>query len=652
MALFFTVVFSMVHNSLAQVQSTADFVFTNGSIYTMDSLSTRVEALAIKDGTISFVGSSADVKDWVGDGTKVVDLQNRMVMPGLIDSHIHVRQGGLALTQCDLNYQPLGLDEVVKHIQGCIDSDTAKTDDDWLPVANLDYQTLVEQSGIIGKMQLDQLKTRRPIFIISSDQHTGILNSRGLEVAKVTADTPDPPGGKIERLQGSNEPSGVLQDMATSLIPDPPVSEDEKVEALVAALKLLREAGITTFQEAFALEEDYPVYERIRSENKLSARGFFDLFVDVPKSVNDVDSIVGKASETISKMHDNSTMGPGPTLKCQAIKGFLDGVIAFPAMTASLIDPYLSPVENSTTEWAPDPKTMIAPTWSPEILTKMLEQLFLKGIDAQLHVDGDLAVRTALDAAETFTKKHPEHDFRLGLAHDELSHPDDWPRFNQLKVDAIVSFQWSQPGPAWIPNTFLSLSESRLNNLEAYSKIEAAGRPVIYGSDWPIDPMDYFLALKVGVTRTGDAKNPHSPASKGAPFDGVFPGEGISRESVLRAITINGARFLRADNHIGSLEPGKLADVVVLDKNFFEVPDEELGTLRVQLTMLGGEVVYVADEAKELGLEAKFPNNDQNAKKLDLRAVGGFNSRLLSAEGKAAIVRLRRQGECKSKHSG
>ncbi|PHH83265.1 hypothetical protein CDD82_2685 [Ophiocordyceps australis] len=499
-------------------------------------------------------------------------------------------------------------------------------------------------------MQLDQLKTRRPIVIISSDQHTAIVNSRGLEVAKITADTQDPPGGKIERLQGINEPSGVLQDMAMRLIPDPPMSEDEKVEALVAALKLLREAGVTTFQEAFARKEDYPNYERIRNENKLTARGFFDLFVDVPKSVDDVDSFVDRIKNTISKMHDNSTMGPRPTLRCQAIKGFLDGVVTFPAMTASLIEPYLTPVGNSTTKWAPNPKTMIAPTWSPEILAKTLEQLFLKGIDAQLHADGDLAVRTALDAAETFTKNHPKHDFRLALAHDELSHPDDWPRFSQLKVDAIMSFQWAQPEPAWIPNTFLSLSESRLNNLEAYSKIEAAGRPVIYGSDWPIDPMDYFLALKVGVTRSGDANNPHSPASKGAPFDGVFPGDGISRESVLRAVTINGARFLRADNHIGSLEPGKLADVVVLDKNFFEVPDQELGTLRVQLTMVGGEVVYLADEAASLGLEAKFPNHDENAHKLDQRAVGGFNSRLLSADGKAAIARLRRRSACKSDH--
>jgi hypothetical protein len=168
-----------------------------------------------------------------------------------------------------------------------------------------------------------------------------------------------------------------------------------------------------------------------------------------------------------------------------------------------------------------------------------------------------------------------------------------------------------------------------------------------------IDPLDEFLALKVGVTRQGDPENPNSPASQGPPYDGVFPGEGISREAALRAITINGARFLRAENHIGSLEVGKLADIVVLERNYFEVPEAELGRQRVLLTMLGGEVLYVADNAGDglRNVTAKFPNNNEKNAKLERRAIGGFTRADLSRRGKQAVAKLRRRGTCTHGHS-
>lgn len=164
-----------------------------------------------------------------------------------------------------------------------------------------------------------------------------------------------------------------------------------------------------------------------------------------------------------------------------------------------------------------------------------------------------------------------------------------------------------------------------------------------------IDPLDEFLALKVAVTRAGDPENPNSPASQGPPYDGVFPGSGISRKSALQSITINGARFLRADKQIGSLEVGKLADVIILEKNFFKVPESELARQKVLLTMVGGEVVYVAD-GEDFGVEAKFPNTDETTAKLARRTIGGFNGQELSEEAKANAAKLRKRGGCAHKH--
>jgi predicted amidohydrolase YtcJ len=464
----------------------ADLVLHNGSIYTLDSQSSKVSALAIKDGIIAFVGSDADVASHIGNITKTVDLNGRAATPGLVDAHMHVLSGGLYLLKCDLNYQPLDLQAVLQHAQSCLDGETDKGDDVWLEVVNLDHPSLVTRSGRIGKKQLDTLTTNRPVLVRSSDYHTVLVNSRALDISSITASTPDPSNGVIERLAG-NEPSGVLQDSASDLLSGPaPPTSDENEAAGRAALQLLRQAGITTFQEASAAEEHHILFQALQSKDELSARAYFDYHIDVPNSTAGVPSLVARTLATLGPLHDNSTLHPKPALKWQAVKLFLDGVITYPSSTAALVDPYWLPVNGSNSTWAPDNSTLVKPYWSPEILTSTLEGLFLGGIDAQLHADGDLAVRIALDAAEAFRNRHLNHDFRLGVAHDELSHPDDWRRFAELGVDAIMSFQWSQLSSFYLPSTFSSLADYRLNNLQAYAQIEKAGRPVVYGSDWPV----------------------------------------------------------------------------------------------------------------------------------------------------------------------
>lgn len=473
--------------TVADAAKAADVVLRNGNIYTMGSNSSKVDAVAIRNGTITFIGTNKKVKNYIGSKTKVIDLEGRMAMPGLVDSHMHVLSGGLFLLKCDLSYQALSLEEIVDHIQGCIDGETDKADDDWLEVVNMDYPSLVEKSGNVGKVELDQLDTKRPIIIRSSDYHTILANSRALELSDITASTPDPPGGKIVRVPGSNEPQGALQDGASDLLAGPPPpSDEENIEAGRAALRLLREAGITTFQEAAAGDEHHTVFEAIRKEGGLSARGYFDYRIEAPNSTAQVSTTVNDVAEKIADFNSKGCITAEPSLKWQAIKAFIDGVITYPSNTAALIDPYWAPVNGSEDKWAPDPDSLNDPYWKQEILTQTLEELFLKGIDAQLHTDGDLAVRVGLNAAEAFLKKHPKHDIRLGLAHDELSHEKDWSRFAKLGVNAIVSYQWAQLSSFYLPDTFESLAEYRHKNLQAWAQFERYGSDLVYGSDWPV----------------------------------------------------------------------------------------------------------------------------------------------------------------------
>ncbi|KAJ4312529.1 hypothetical protein N0V84_009895 [Fusarium piperis] len=630
----------------------ADFVFQNGSIYTLDGGSSKVSALAVKNGTIIYVGNDAKVEPLIGNATQVVNLEGRTAIPGFIDPHMHVLQAGQDLLKCNFNYQRLTVQEILEHLQTCLDSDTDSADDDWLDGVALNYVPLALSGATLTKAELDTLNTNRPVFVRSSDYHTFVLNSRALELSNITASTPNPPGGVIEHLAGSGEPSGVLLDGANILIGGPPrPSQEQNADAGRAALQILREAGITTWQDALSTDEHYGPWQIIKERGELSSRGYFDYRIQPPSTLEAVDAVVDETVALLASRNDNSTIVPDPTLKWQSIKALLDGILPYSARTAATVDPYLLPTNgtNGTVEWLPNPEGSAPTYWRADILSKTLGGLFLRGVDAQLHAVGDQAIHISLDAAEDYRRANPDApEFRLALAHASLTLEEDWARFAELGVDSVCSYQWSQRSPFWVPNTLESLGEYRWDNIDAYARIEEAGRPSVYGSDWPVDPLDIWEALKTGVTRKGDPQNPNSPASQEM-YRGDFPGVSLSRESAIRAMTINAARLLRADKQLGSLEKGKIADIIVLEKNYFEVPEDELARNRVLLTMLGGEVVYVEDSAQSSfaqEITPKFPNDNAVAVKMARRSLGGVDGRHLNEEGRAEIAKLRKRGGC------
>lgn len=658
---------------LGQNASTiADTVLRNGKIYTLDAASSQSQAVAISDGLIVFTGSDDSIQSFIGPNTTVIDLNGRMAMPGLIDAHMHTGAAGENLVKCNLNYETLAIEQVLEHLQKCIDAEPEKnTEDKWLDVVNFDLSGLTTLSGgkLPSKLDLDKLNTKRPVILTTTDHHTYFVNSVGLKVSGIDASTPNPPGGRIDRLAGGNEPSGMLQDQASTLLSGPnPLTEAERVDAVNAALRELRQAGITTFQEAVATPSQHGLFQQVLQGGNLSARPYFDYQITPPATVDAVDAVVKDAINVTTTLNQGGKVVPKPVQKWQAVKLFMDGIIQSPAKTGAVLSPYLEQVGNSS-EWAVAPNaTIVEPYIQLEPLAALLGQLASNGIDAQLHADGDGAVRRVLDAVEKFRQNLPNvTDYKIAIAHAELSSPDDWKRRGELGVDAILSFQWAQPSATWEPLTFNSIGPDRMEYLEAFVDIAEGGRPIIYGSDWPvrplfpfeidyfdpmltefgqIDPLDEFLALKSAVTRQGDPQNSHSPASHGAPFNtSTFPGKKMEREAALRAITIEAAKFLRADDSIGSLEVGKVADIIILDRNYFEVPEEEIARQKVLLTMLGGEVQYVADNAGfGEGVTPKFPNvNNTSA---DVKNVGGFAGRNMSGQAQALRARVGRRHAC------
>ncbi|KAJ4245715.1 hypothetical protein NW762_013839 [Fusarium torreyae] len=631
----------------------ADTVFHNGSIYTLDLSSSKHSALAVKDGYITFVGDDTGIKSHIGRNTSVFNLEGRMMMPGLIDAHMHLLRGGASLLKCNMNFQPLGLEKVLDKIQDCLDSDDNKTDKDWLEVISLDFYALTDDTGGVTKKDLNRLKTKRPILVASADSHTFWVNSAALKVSSITSKTKDPRNGKIERLAGGKEPSGILQDSAADLLSGPaePTAEED-IQSAKAALKLLREEGVTSFQDAASNEAIGKAFAAVKKDGGLSARGFFDYRINPPDTTKGIDALVKDIINVTSRWNEKEEIGPNPGLKWHAVKIFMDGVLLYPANTGSLIEPYFEPVENSSL-WKPEFDYGPKPYWDQDILSTFLAKLFAEQIDAQIHVDGDLAVRTALDALQDVRAKHPKlRDYRVGLAHNEVTDPSDWPRFAELKADPIMSFQWSQASSVWLPNGVKSMGPRRAQYMEAFGEIAKFGSHIVYGSDWPIDPLDEWLAIKAGVTRSGDPKNPNSPASQGAPYNrNGLPGLTLSRDQAIRAITTESARFLRADTYVGSLEVGKLADAIILKANYFEVPEEDIARQKTLLTMVGGEVVFIADGVDfGNGVAAKFPNNDTISDTITRRSIGGFQGRGLSEEGQRAVQALQPRGACVHSH--
>jgi predicted amidohydrolase YtcJ len=567
----------------------ADTVLRNGIIATIDAHDTLAQSLAIRDGRIIYVGTDAGAKPFIGPATQVTDLHGRFAMPGLVDGHMHPLGGGQSLRSCNLDYAPLTTAQFRTRIQSCLDASRDQEPAGWLHVTGWYRQFMRPPGTDADAATLAGLKTERPIAVESTDGHTLVANRRALELAGVSKDTPDVADGRIVRDPEGN-PTGVFEDGGQRILRAvfPANSTADNLKSARAALEAMRQEGITTFLDAAASPGSLSAFSAIYKEGGLTARAHFAPVIEAKDAVD--PAAVVAALKITKALYDSGPVQPTAAMTVRNAKIFLDGVLQAPAQTAVLMAPYrINKSRSGPPHWVDGTKTGEV-YFAPELLNPLLVALGAAGFEPHLHAIGDRAVHQALDALEVMRNAVPDPDLRASIAHAELVDSADTGRFARLDVIPVMSFQWAKPGPDSIDATRDYLGPERFARMEPEGILQAAHARIAYGSDWPVDKLGEWFAIKVGVTRTGD------PAL-GKRYAGTLNAQkGLPRAVALRAITLNSSYELHQDAETGSLEPGKLADVIVLDRDVLKVPAEEIAGTRVLQTMVGGKVVYQAKD--------------------------------------------------------
>jgi hypothetical protein len=573
----------------ARAVTPADLAYRNGAVYTVDAQDSVQQALAILDGRIVYVGNEAGIDAYIGERTQVVDLGGRMVMPGLVDGHMHPLNGGASLLKCNLDYERLTIEQMQARIQTCLDHTRDREPDGWLEVVNWFQEAMLPAGTVTTHAVLDSLKTRRPIFVRSSFEHSALINGRAIQLAGIGNGTPDPPNGKIGR-DSTGVPTGLLDDAAQRLVDRliPEAQPKDNVRSVKAALDAARKQGITSFLDAKATESTLAAFATVQREGGLTARAHFALLI-APSEGTAPARVVARITN-LRQRYDQGAIAEKPSMTVHNVKLFLDGVISAPALTGAMLEPYWLPSETSANAvWKASTNRGPEVYFAAPVLKALLIAVAHAGFEPHLHADGDRAVHEGLDAAEALRSAFPARDIRVAIAHDEIVDQKDFPRFRQLNVVPVLSFQWEKRAPDTVDNAEKYLGPARFSLIEPAGFLAEAGARIAYGSDWPVDPLNEWFALKVGITRT------NSP-SAGADYQArLGEDKGLTRQQALRAITMNAAYELHQEAETGSLEPGKLADLIVLDRNVLAVPAAQIAETKVLQTVVGGRIVYSAE---------------------------------------------------------
>ena len=537
--------------------SGADIVFTNGRIYTVDAERSWAEAVAITDGRIAYVGTTAAAEELVGSDTTVVDLDGRMMMPAFQDSHIHPIDAGIQASRCDLSE----LDDLAAYRSAIDEYAAAHPDLEWITGGGWSM-SVFGPGGAPSKTIIDELVPDRPVYLISADGHTGWLNSRALEIADITGNTPDPPDGIIDRDPETGEIIGSLQEGAMSLVTRhiPPTTLEDQVAGLRYARDLLHSYGITSITDAIVSPLNLDTYETLEKSGELKLRVVASLWWDTNRGLEQVEDLVDLREE-----HDKEGL-----LRPTTIKIMQDGIIE--NYTAAMLEPYL--VESGTQG---------IPMIEPELLKRIVTALDAEGFQVHFHAIGTAAVRQSLDAIEAALIENGPLGHRHHISHVQLIHPDDLPRFEEL--DAIANFQpfWAYADDYITELTIPFIGEERARWLYTIKSVQDAGGMIAFGSDWAVSTANPFPQIETAVTRM-------SPFGEETPV--FLPDERIDLESALVAFTINAAFLNKHEDRTSSIEVSKLADLIVLDQNVFEIDPADISETRVLLTLFEGETVY------------------------------------------------------------
>lgn len=555
----------------------ADLVLTGGPVYTADQARRRLipvgaaaSAVAVAGRRIIAVAAAGDqrIRDLTGPATEVIDLRGRALLPGFQDAHVHPAFAGVTMTGCNL-IGAASLDEALARIRSYADSRPGQA---W--IAGAGWRMEWFPGGTPGRGLLDQVTGGRAAFLLNRDAHGAWASSRALELAGIDARTPDPPDGRIEREAGGG-PQGTLHEGAATLVGRhvPAVTFEDRLAGLLLAQAHMHARGITAWQDAIVGDylgsaDPLPVYLAAARSGQLTARVEGALWWDRHYGLGQLADLLGRREQ-----------GQEGRFRANTVKIMQDGVAE--NFTAGMIEPY----HDSCGQAGNRGLSYVDPAELSEVVARLDAEQF----QVHFHAIGDRAVREALDAVEAARAANGANDHRHHIAHLQVMHPADIPRFSALNVTANMQALWAAHEPQMDELTIPFIGPQRAARQYLFGDLLRSGARLAAGSDWSVSSANPLRAIHVAVNRT-------LPGATGDEAEPFLPEQGLGLAEALAAYTIGSAYVNHLDGETGIIEPGRLADLIVLDRDPHRGPPGEIAGTRVLATYVDGDRVYAADD--------------------------------------------------------
>jgi predicted amidohydrolase YtcJ len=544
-----------------QIVEPADIIVIHARVYTENPKQPWAQAVAIRGSKIVAVGEDATIEKRRGMGTKVINAGGKLVLPGFVDCHVHFLKGSLGLSRVML----AGSKDVPEMRKRLREYAAEHPGNDWIQGRGWDYSMFGSET-LPDKKYLDELFPSRPVLLVGYDGHTSWVNSKALALAGISRDTRNPANGTIVRDAQSGEATGTLkeaaQQLVSKLVPEP--TRSEKLLALRAGMKWANEHGITRVHSAGGDFESLDLFEEMRRRGDLNLRMYVAYFLDPPQlSPKDLDAI-----EAAHKKYHDEWIDAG------AVKMMVDGVIE--SHTAAMLEPY-----------SDDASVQGKPFWEPANYNAAVVELDKRGLQLFTHAIGDYGVRMALDAYESAEQRNHKRDRRPRIEHIETIAPSDIPRFGKLGVIASMQPLHAYPDADTLNVWAYNIGPDRASRAWVWKSIADSGGALAFGSDWPVVTLDPWEGIQTAVTRQ---------TTEGTPPDGFVPGQKLTVEQAVDAYTLGAAFAGRREKTEGSIEEGKLADLIMVSQNIFDIQPQKIGATRLVTTILGGRIVYQAEK--------------------------------------------------------
>ena len=540
----------------AESPQPADIIVVNARVYTINPKQLWAEAIAVRGDKILAVGDKTKIESYRGKTTKVIDADGRLLLPGFTDCHIHFMDGSLGLTRVDLNGAGT-VPEIQKRVKAYADSHPQEP---WIQGMGWAYPTF-KPSGLPDKKILDDIVSDRPIYLVAFDGHSSWANSKALAMAGINRGTPDPPNGKIVRDE-QGEATGALKEAAGDLIDAkiPKPTRAERLDALRKGIHEANKAGLVRVHSAGQDFEYLDLYNDLRKKGELTLRFYVAYFLNPPG----LTPAINKQIEDARRQYKDDWISGG------VVKTMLDGVVE--AHTAAMLAPYTD-----------DPSQSGKLFWDPDQYKTTVAVLDRRGLQIFTHAIGDRAVRLALDAYQNASEVNKTKDARPRIEHIETISAQDIDRFGKLGVVASMQPLHSYPDEDTLSIWARNIGPERASRPWVWRSIAQKDGALAFGSDWPVVTLNPWKGVQTAVTRQTE---------EGEPIGGFVPQQRLSLEDTIRAYTLGAAFAGRREKTEGSLEPGKLADFIILDRDLFKIEPSEIGKTEVLLTVVGGKAVY------------------------------------------------------------